>query len=572
VNDITNVRLVDITGWLQQIGSIISDKALLFIPQLVLKDTLRAWKVTFTMKTTCKKSALVSTSAFLLLAVSASAFSSIKSSFRTRTALQATGEFDFDVAIIGCGVGGHGAALHARAQSLKTAVFAGGDVGGTCVNRGCVPSKALLAASGRIREMRDSKHLEGMGIEVEGEVKYDVEGIAAHAKNLANRVKGNLEASLVGLGVDVVEGRGVLTGSPHEIKDDKTGKVYTAKDIILAPGSIPFVPPGITVDEKTVYTSDGALELPFVPEWTAVIGSGYIGQEFADVYTALGSEVTFIEAMDDIMPTFDREIAKQAERLLIRDRPINYHTGVFASEVTPGIPGEKPVTIKMIDAKTKEHVETLEVDAAMVATGRVPNTANMGLEESGIETNRGFVHVTDKMEVLKSEGGEVVPNVYCIGDANGKMMLAHAASAQGISAVENIVGRTHVVNHDAIPAACFTHPEIAMVGPTEEQAKKLAEEEGWPLGKSQGNFRANSKALAEGEGNGIAKVLFNKDTGKVVAVHIIGIHAADLIQECANAVAAGTTVQELSMMVHTHPTLSEVIDEAFKGAVGMSGH
>lgn len=340
----------------------------------------------------------------------------------------------------------------------------------------------------------------------------------------------------------------------------------------MAPGSIPFVPPGITVDEKTVYTSDGALELPFVPEWVAIVGSGYIGLEFSDVYTALGSEVTFIEALPQLMPTFDREIAKQAERLLIRDRPIDYHTGVFASEVTPGIPGVKPVTIKMIDAKTKEHVETIEVDACMVATGRVPNTKNMGLEAMGIETNRGFVAVNEKMQVLTKEGGTVVPNLWCIGDANGKMMLAHAASAQGISAIENIVGRAHVVNHDAIPAACFTHPEIAMVGPTEEQCKERAEKEGWTLGKSQGNFRANSKALAEGEGVGIAKVLFNKDNGKVVAVHIIGLHAADLIQECANAVAAGTTVQELSMMVHTHPTLSEVMDEAFKGAVGMSSH
>jgi len=482
-------------------------------------------------------------------------------------------EYDFDVAIVGCGVGGHGAALHSRAQNLKTAVFSGEDVGGTCVNRGCVPSKALLAASGRVRDMKDTSHLESMGIQVEGEVKFDRQGIADHAKNLANRVKGNLEASLVGLGVDVIEGRGVLTGKPNEIKDGLTGKVYTAKDIILAPGSIPFVPPGVEVDEKTVYTSDGALELQFVPEWVAIVGSGYIGLEFSDVYTALGSEVTFIEAMDDLMPTFDREIAKQAERLLIRDRAIDYRTGVFAAEVTPGIPGEKPVTIKMIDAKTKEHVETLEVDAAMVATGRVPNTNDMGLEDMGIETNRGFVAVDEKMRVLtKQEDGEIVPNLYCIGDANGKMMLAHAASAQGISAIENIVGRSHEVDHDAIPAACFTHPEISMVGPTEEQCIEKAEKEGWKLGKSQGSFRANSKALAEGEGAGMAKVLFNEDTGKVVAVHIIGIHAADLIQECANAVAAGTTVQELSMMVHTHPTLSEVIDEAFKGAVGMSSH
>ena len=218
-------------------------------------------------------------------------------------------------------------------------------------------------------------------------------------------------------------------------------------------------------------------------------------------------------------------------------------------------------------------METIEVDACMVATGRVPNTKDMGLEAMGIETRRGFVAVNEKMQGLTNhEGGEVVPHLWCIGDANGKMMLAHAASAQGISAIENIVGRHHVVNHDAVPAACFTHPEISMVGPTEEQARERAEKEGWTLGKSQGSFKANSKALAEGESAGMAKVLFNKDTGKVVAVHIIGLHAADLIQECANAVAAGTTVQELSMMVHTHPTLSEVMDEAFKGAVGMAAH
>jgi len=419
--------------------------------------------------------------------------------------------------------------------------------------------------------MRDADHLESLGISVDGEVSYDRQAVADHAKNLANTVKGNLENSLIGLSVDVIEDRGILAG-PNKIKADKSGKIYTAKNIILAPGSVPFVPPGVTVDEKTVYTSDGALNLDFVPEWVAIIGSGYIGLEFSDVYTALGSEVTFIEALPMLMPTFDREIAKQAERMLIRPRPIDYRLGVFASEVTPGEPGKKPCTIKMIDANTKEHVETIEVDAVMVATGRVPNTKDMGLDSMNIETNRGFVAVDQKMRVKTSADGEIIDNLYCIGDANGVMMLAHAASAQGISAVENICGREHVVNHEAVPAACFTHPEIAMVGLTEEQAVERAEKEGWTLGKSQGNFRANSKALAEGEGAGIAKVLFNKETEKIVGVHIIGIHAADLIQECANAVEQGTTVRELSMMVHTHPTLCEVLDEAFKGAVGMSSH
>ena len=171
------------------------------------------------------------------------------------------------------------------------------------------------------------------------------------------------------------------------------------------------------------------------------------------------------------MPTFDPEIRRIADRLLIKGRNIDSRVGVFASEVTPGIPGVKPVTIKMIDAKTKEHVETLEVDACMVATGRSPNTGSLGLDKAGIETDRGFVAVDDHMRVLNKKGGSVIPHLYCIGDANGKLMLAHTASAQGISAVENIIGNSHVVNHNAIPAACFTHPEIAFVGYNEEQAK-----------------------------------------------------------------------------------------------------
>lgn len=499
---------------------------------------------------------------------------SYKSSLHTRTSFRlrmSETKFDYDVAIIGCGVGGHGAALHARANGLKTAVLTGKDVGGTCVNRGCVPSKALLAAAGRVREMKDAHHLKSLGISV-SDVQFDRQGVANHAAQLAEKVRGNLEASLKGLGVEVIDSFGSLTSTSHEILMESTGKVITARDIILAPGSVPFVPRGVQVDEKTVFTSDGGLKLEFIPQYVAIIGSGYIGLEFSDVYTALGSEVTFIEAMDTLMPTFDPEIRRLADRLLIKPRAIDSRVGVFAAEVTPGEVGKRPVVIKMIDAKTKEHVETLEVDACLVATGRSPNTKAIGLEKIGVTTDRGFVPVDESMRVLTAVDGQVVPHLYCIGDANGKMMLAHAASAQGISAVENIVGRPHAVNHNAVPAACFTHPEIAFVGLSEEQAKAKGAAEGFEMGKSVSHFRANSKALAELEGEGIAKVLFNKKTEEVLGVHIIGIHAADLIQECANAIAAGTTVRELSMMVHTHPTLSEVLDAAFKGAVGMASH
>jgi len=494
-----------------------------------------------------------------------------RSSMSVRQFLMMSDKFDYDLVIVGCGVGGHGAALHARSNGLKTAIFTGKDIGGTCVNRGCVPSKALLAAAGRVRELKDEHHLKSFGIAV-SDVKYDRAGVAAHAAQLAKRVQTNLEGSLKAQGVTIIESIGQVTNTPHQVKVASTGEIVTAKNIILAPGSVPFLPRGVIADEKTVFTSDGGLKLESVPQYLAIIGSGYIGLEFSDVFTALGSEVTFIEASDVIMPGFDPEIRRLADRLLIKPRAIDTRTGVFASEVIPGIPGVKPVTIKMIDAKTKEHKETLEVDACMVATGRVPNTGTLALDAAGIETDRGFINVDEHMRVLRKKGGEVVPGLYCIGDANGKMMLAHAASAQGISAVENIVGRPHVVDHNKVPAACFTHPEVSMVGLTEEKAKEKAAAEGFTLGKSVGHFRANSKALAENEGDGIAKVLFNKETEEILGVHIIGLHAADLIQECANAMMAGSTVRELAMMTHTHPTLSEVLDAAFKGAVGMAAH
>ena len=452
-------------------------------------------------------------------------------------------------------------------KSLKVAIFEASDIGGTCVNRGCVPSKALLAAAGRVREMRDKDHLRALGIQAEN-VTYDRDGVANHANGLATRVKQNMTKSLEALGVTVIKARASLGGGG---KIYAGGKEYIAGSVILAPGSVPFVPKGIELDGETVFTSDEALRLEWVPEWVSIVGSGYIGLEFSDVYTALGSNVTFVEAMPNLMPGFDPEIARLAQRLLINPRPIDYYTNVFASKVTPGKRGERPVLIELIDAESKEKVDVLEVDAAMIATGRRPYTEELGLEHVNVETQRGFIPVDDRMRVLDKDG-TVVDGLYAIGDANGKMMLAHAASAQGISAVENITGTKHEVDHNAVPAACFTHPEISMVGLTEPAAKDLASKEGFEVGKSVGYFKANSKALAEGEGEGIAKVLFRKGDGRILGVHIIGLHAADLIQECANAVAGGWSVEQLAFCVHTHPTLSEVVDEAFKGAVGVAAH
>lgn len=478
-----------------------------------------------------------------------------------------TQPFDYDLVIIGAGVGGHGAALHAVECGLKTAIVESGDMGGTCVNRGCIPSKALLAASGRVRELRDEHHLKAMGIQLQ-QVSFDREGIADHASKLVAKLRGDLTSSLTRVKVETLKGWGKVAGPQKvEIIGDDGEKTVTAKNIIIASGSTPWVPPGVQVDGKTVFTSDDAIKLSWLPAWVAIIGSGYIGLEFSDVYTALGSEVTMIEAMDRLMPTFDPDIAKIAQRVLIDPRDIETRVGLIAKKVTPG----SPVLIELADPKTKEVVEVIEVDACLVATGRIPATKNLGLETVGAQVDkRGFIPVNDHMQVLNE--GKLIPHLWAIGDATGKMMLAHAASAQGIAAVETMCGRKGTVNYRAIPAAAFTHPEVSFVGLTEPQAKELSEAEGFKVSAVRSYFKGNSKALAEGETDGIAKIIYREDTGEVLGAHIIGLHAADLIHEASNAIAQNATVQTLSHFVHTHPTLSEVLDEAYKrAAVAVKG-
>jgi dihydrolipoamide dehydrogenase len=470
-------------------------------------------------------------------------------------------DFDYDLIIIGAGVGGHGAALHAVKNGLKTAIIEAGDMGGTCVNRGCIPSKALLAASGRVREFGDRTHLQAMGIELGG-IQFNRSAIADHATNLVNKIQADLTNSLKRLNVDIIRGWGELAGTQKvKVSGEAGDKTYTAQEIMLCPGSVPFVPRGIEIDGKTVFTSDNAVKLESLPNWIAIIGSGYIGLEFSDVYTALGCEVTMIEALDTLMPGFDPDIAKIAKKVLLDKRDIETYQSVFATKITPGT----PVQIELTDAKTKEVVEVLEVDACLVATGRIPATKKLGLETLAIEIDqRGFIPVNDKMQVLRD--GIPVPHLWAVGDATGKMMLAHAASGQGIVAVENMCGQEKEIDYRCIPAAAFTHPEISYVGLTEAQAKEEGEKNGFKVATVKSFYKGNSKALAEGETEGVAKIIYRQDTGELLGVHIIGIHASDLIQEAANAIAKRESVQNLSFNIHTHPTLSEVLDEAYKRA------
>nr|AAX99417.1 putative lipoamide dehydrogenase [Sesamum alatum] len=487
-----------------------------------------------------------------------------KAAAATGNGAAGSGGFDYDLVIIGAGVGGHGAALHAVEKGLKTAIIEGDVVGGTCVNRGCVPSKALLAVSGRMRELQDEHHMKSLGLRFQ---QLDMIGRLLQIMQIIWPLK--FVATLTN---SMKLWVWILTGFWHHCGKTKGeyGKVgfpdmkSLPEIFIIATRSVPFVPNGIEIDGKTVFTSDHALKLESVPDWIAIVGSGYIGLEFSDVYTALGSEVTFVEALDQLMPGFVPEIAKLAQRIFSIPCKIDYHTGVFASKITPAKDG-KPVLIELIDVRQRNPKETTEVDAAFIATGRAPFTKGLGLENVNVVTQRGFVPVDERMQVMDADGN-AVPNLYCIGDANGKLMLAHAASAQGISVVERISGKDNILNHLSIPAACFTHPEISMVGLTEPQAREKADKEGFEISVVKTSFKANTKALAENEGDGLAKMIYRPDTGEILGVHILGLHAADLIHEASNAIALGTRVQDIKFAVHAHPTLSEVLDELFKAA------
>tara|TARA_Y100000589_G_scaffold331166_1_gene383554 strand:- start:3181 stop:4620 length:1440 start_codon:yes stop_codon:yes gene_type:complete len=469
--------------------------------------------------------------------------------------------FDFDLIVIGAGYGGFDAAKHAAEKGLKVAIVESGDMGGTCVNRGCVPSKALLAASGKVRELANYEHLKQFGI-YSSPVRFERSRISDHANNLVLNIRDNLTKTLLRSGVEIIRGFGRVESNQKVGIRNKNGidQTFTCKNIIIATGSSPFVPKGITLDNRTVFTSDEAVKLEWLPRWIAIIGSGYIGLEFADVYTALGCEVTMIEALDKIMPTFDPDITKIAKKTLIQSRDIDTKSGVFATKIKPGC----PVSIELTDASTKKLKEILEVDAVLVATGRSPNTSDLNLESIGVQTNRGFIPIDSKMRVLKDN--EIIPNMWAVGDVTGKLMLAHTAAAQGVIAVDNICGQTKEINYKSIPAATFTHPEISSVGLSEIEAKELSEKESFDLGIVRSYFKANSKALAELESEGMLKLIFNKNSGKVLGAHIFGLHAADLIQEIANAISRDQDVAQLSAEVHTHPTLSEVVEVAYKQA------
>ena len=448
----------------------------------------------------------------------------------------------FDVIIIGAGPGGYVCAIRCAQLGLKTAVVEGRDtLGGTCLNVGCIPSKALLHASHSLHEAEVNfakMGLLGAAPTVDwGQMQaYKADVVATNTKGVEFLFKKNKITWLKGWGTIPAPGT-VQVG-------DQT---YRTKAVVIATGSEPSALPGVTVDEKTIVTSTGALTLEKIPARLAVIGAGVIGLELGSVYARLGSDVTVIEYLDAITPGMDAEIAKTLERTL-KKQGLKFVLGAAVQSVTVK-DGEATVSYKL---RKTDKEGGLAADCVLVATGRRPYTAGLGLEALG-------VRLTPRSQV-ETEGHYTtsVPGIYAIGDAIIGPMLAHKAEDEGVALAEILAGRAGHVNYGVIPGVIYTTPEVATVGKTEEQLKD--EGRAYKVGKFP--FMGNARAKAMFQGEGFVKILADAETDRILGAHILGPQASEMIHEICVAMEFGAAAQDVAMTCHAHPTCSEAVREA----------
>jgi len=452
----------------------------------------------------------------------------------------------YDVAILGGGPGGYVAALRAAQLGMRVALVEGARVGGTCLNVGCIPTKALVTATELLTRARRAAEY---GVRIP-QAEPDLEGMMAYQRAAVERLVGGVEQLLKDWKVTVVRGRGRLVRPDTLSVTDGAGGTteVTAHHIILAPGSVTARPPIPGLDLPGVVTSTEALDVSTIPAHLIVIGGGVIGLEFACIYQALGSQVTVLEMMPDLLPgAADEAIAKRLA-VLLRRRGMDIRTGATVQGVESAEAGLR------VRFSTSRGEEAVEGDRVLLATGRWPNTADLGLEEVGIRMNRRAIAVD---EYLRTS----VPNVWAIGDAVGEMMLAHKAMVDGRVAVENIAGQKRAVDYRSVPWAIFTSPEVAGVGLTEAQARQ----QGADVRVLQFPFSANPRAQILGETEGLVRIVCEAGSGRVLGVHMMGPHVTELIAEGALAVQTGATADDLAWTTHAHPTLTEAVLEAALG-------
>ncbi|MFT8518535.1 dihydrolipoyl dehydrogenase [Acetobacter syzygii] len=455
-------------------------------------------------------------------------------------------ETDYDVVVIGAGPGGYVCAIRAAQLGFKVAcVEKRATLGGTCLNVGCIPSKALLQSSENYHAAGHDFAAHGVLIE---SVKLDLAKMQARKADIVGANVKGVEFLFKKNGITWLKGHGKVEGTGRLSVD---GKPVTAKHIIIASGSDSANLPGIEVDEKVIVTSTGALELSEVPKRLVVIGGGVIGLELGSVWHRLGAEVTVVEFLDRLVPGTDNEVATQFQKLLTKQG----FKMKLGHKVTKAEKTKKGVVLS-IEPSAGGTVETLEADVVLVAVGRTAASKNMGLEEAGIALDkRGRVEVD-------AHYATNVPGIYAIGDVIAGPMLAHKAEEEGVALAELLAGQAGHVNYDAIPGVIYTWPEVASVGFTEEQLK----EKGVSYKTGKFPFLANGRARALGMTDGFVKVLADKQTDRVLGVHIIGPAAGELIAEATMAIEFGASAEDIGRVCHAHPTLSEAVKEAALGA------
>ena len=459
---------------------------------------------------------------------------------------------EFDLIVIGSGPGGYVCAIKAAQLGLKTACVESRDtLGGTCLNIGCIPSKALLQASEKFEEASHS--LGAFGVKV-GSVDLDLKGMMAHKTAVVDANTQGIEFLFKKNKVTWLKGHGKIT-APGTV--EVAGKSHTAKSIVIATGSDHAELPGVEIDEKKIVSSTGALSLAKVPGHMVVIGGGYIGLEMGSVWQRLGAKVTVVEFLDKIVPAMDDEIAKTMQRVL-KKQGMTFKLG---TKVTGAKKSRTGVSLTVEPAKGGK-AEELKADIVLVSIGRTPHTTDLGLDGVGVKTDkRGFVETNDKFETS-------VPGIYAIGDVRPGPMLAHKAEEEGVAVAEILAGQHGHVNYDAIPGVVYTWPEVASVGKTEQELK--AEGIEYTVGKFP--FSANGRARAMNATEGFVKILAEKDTDRVLGVHILGAEAGTMIAEAAMAIEFGASSEDVARTCHAHPTLNEAVKEAALAAGGSPIH
>jgi dihydrolipoamide dehydrogenase len=461
-----------------------------------------------------------------------------------------------DLLVIGAGPGGYVAAIRGAQLGLQTIVVEDGQVGGVCLNWGCIPSKALIEAASTFSRMQ--KEIPEMGVTgVEG-AAVDVGKLQAWKNDIVNKLTSGVKTLFKGNGIRLINGRAKLKARNAVHVETKEGpvRVEATKGIIVATGGEPIELPGLKRNGNEIICAKEAVSLGEIPGRLAVIGGGVIGLELGTVYRKLGSKVDVIEMMPAILPGLDPDIQAVCSRRL-RQLKIQVRTSAKATGLE-----QKDRGFGLFVEKEGESPSSIPVDKVLVAAGMRPKTDGLGFEDLGIEIDRSGFVVTD--EYCRTN----VPGIYAVGDIAGQPMLAHKASFEGEVAAEAIAGKAGRTARALIPSAVFTDPEIGVVGKTEEQAV----EAGYKVKTGKFFFAASGKAMAMQETHGLVKVVADAETGKTLGVHIAGPHASDLLGEAALAVSLGLTPEQVGHIVHAHPTLGEVLAEGFLSVDGNAIH